>query len=106
LGNKLEILWAKPAKEDLQNIHDFLAEVSSLAAFNVITRIIDKVEILKSGLTQIGQVEELLKEREFEYRYLVEGNYKIIYRSFEQGVVILAVFDARQNPEKLKNKKA
>jgi len=105
LGKKVKIHWTKPAKEDLQNIYDFLADVSPLAAYNIVNRVVNKVDILKSGLTSIGQVEELLKEREYKYRYLVEGNYKIIYRSFDSGVVILTIFDARQNPNKLKDKK-
>ncbi len=37
-----------------------------------------------------------------DHRYLVEGNYKIIYRVETKTVFIVRVFDARQAPEKLK----
>jgi plasmid stabilization system protein ParE len=56
----------------------------------------------ESGFVRIGQVEELLQDSEFEYRYLVEDVYKIIYRLVESRVEIVKIFDVRQNPEKLK----
>lgn len=52
----------------------------------------------------IGQVEELLKERQIEYRYLVFKNYKLIYSidTKNELIKIAAVFDTRQYPLKLK----
>lgn len=51
---------------------------------------------------QAGQREELLVEREQEFRYLVEGNYKIIYWLESEKAIISAIFDCRQNPQKMK----
>ena len=50
----------------------------------------------------IGQIEENLIELKQEHRYLVEGNYKIIYRVINKDVYITDVFDCRQNPQKIK----
>ena len=38
------------------------------------------------------------------YRYLVSGNYKIVYRVIqkEKTVLIAAVFDTRQDPDDLR----
>lgn len=57
--------------------------------------------------TKSGQVEELLKEREIKYRYLVYKNYKIIYSVDKaQGFIKIAdVFDTRQNPIKVQRTK-
>lgn len=49
----------------------------------------------------IGRVEELLLNRERQYRFLVEGNYKVIYVIEENHIAIHRIFDARQNPRKL-----
>ncbi len=98
------ILWTKPAKNDLQDIYDYLAEFDEEAAFRVVTRILDKAEILKAGFTEIGQREPLLTHKTDVYRYLVEGNYKIIYRVKGNRVIIDTVFDVRQNPDKLPGK--
>jgi len=45
----------------------------------------------------------LLKRETDIYRYLVEGNYKIIYRIKDESIVVDSVFDCRQNPVKMKN---
>lgn len=52
----------------------------------------------------VGKEEELLKQKDFEYRYLVFKNYKLIYSvDAENGFIKIAdVFDTRQNPPKLK----
>ncbi|CAN5830355.1 hypothetical protein BH24BAC1_BH24BAC1_37840 [soil metagenome] len=50
-----------------------------------------------------GAKEELLADRKKEYRYLLEGNYKIIYWIDENAILIAAVFDCRQNPDKINN---
>lgn len=41
-------------------------------------RIFERVTILESGFVRIGQIEELLSDSPFEYRYLIEDYYKII----------------------------
>lgn len=52
----------------------------------------------------MGQIEEVLKDDEREFRYLVYTNYKIVYyiNLNTNKVIIANVFDTRQNPEKLK----
>lgn len=49
-----------------------------------------------------GQEEELLSEREIQYRYLIFKNYKLMYSVDEQNgfIKIAGVFDTRQNPPK------
>ena len=51
----------------------------------------------------LGQKEELLSSRKENFRYLVEGNYKIIYWIDDEVIRIVSIFDTRQNPEKLTN---
>ena len=40
-----------------------------------------------------------------DYRYIVIGNYKIIYRIYLNEVIINDVFDTRQDPEKMRDDK-
>ena len=58
-------------------------------------------------LLLIGQEEELLKQREILYPYLIFKNYKVIYSlDMENGFLKIAdVFDTRQNPAKIKRSK-
>jgi toxin ParE1/3/4 len=54
----------------------------------------------------IGAIEENLIELKQQHRYLVEGNYKIIYRLINNDIYITDIFDCRQNPEKMKKHKS
>jgi hypothetical protein len=49
----------------------------------------------------IGNKEPLLENREKEYRYLLEGNYKIIYSVDGNIVRVNSIFDFRQSPIKI-----
>lgn len=99
-----KIVWTFPAKRDLQDIYDYLAVFSEEAAFRVITGILDKAEVLRDGFPGIGQKEPLLSHKPDIYRYLVQGNYKIIYRVMGNRSIIDTVFDVRQNPVKMAEK--
>ena len=51
-----------------------------------------------------GQKEEIISVRIRSYRYLIEGNYKIVYKIYpaKDQIQITAIFDIRLNPDKLK----
>jgi hypothetical protein len=49
----------------------------------------------------MGKREELLLDHPKGFRYLVEGNYKILYWISENEINIASIFDCRQNPVKI-----
>jgi plasmid stabilization system protein ParE len=51
---------------------------------------------------QAGQVEVWLAGREHEYRRLVAGNFKIIYRVEGDMIHVTDIFDARQDPKRMR----
>ena len=51
---------------------------------------------------QSGSLQDADLKNKREYRYLVEGNYKIIYSLDEMVLYVAAVIDTRKNPKKLK----
>ena len=48
-----------------------------------------------------GQVEPWLAHKNLGHRRVVVGNYKVVYRVFEEEVRIVDVFDSRQDPDKM-----
>jgi plasmid stabilization system protein ParE len=62
--------------------------------------ILKKALLLKDN-PKLGVVEERLAHLALGHRFLVEGNYKIIYRTEDQYILITDVFDTRQDPEKI-----
>jgi plasmid stabilization system protein ParE len=97
----LKVFWTDSAINRLEDIFDyFKITAGDEIAHKIIDSIIDATIRLEMQ-PRIGQTEELLKNRRLEYRYLVEGNYKIIYWIEEPFVKIATVFDCRQNPVKM-----
>lgn len=102
MEQQISITWTNPSLEDLQAIFDFYTTHSTTLADRIVSRIVDRVELLKKGFLEIGQVEPLLVDYPGKSRYLIEGYYKIIYRIIDPGhVLILTVFDVRQDPNRL-----
>lgn len=96
-----KIFWTNPAKFQLKEIFIYHKKIVSVKIASSIKRKIIKSTKSLSNYTQIGQEEELLKHKNEIHRYLVEGNYKIIYKTVSDSIYIMDVFDTRQNPEKL-----
>ena len=92
------VIWTSEAVFDLEVIFDFLADKSPSAAERITKRILERTRQLEE-FPESGAIQETIA-LEREYRYLVEGNYKIIYRNeyLERTIFVEVVFDARQNP--------
>jgi plasmid stabilization system protein ParE len=98
----LKVYWTDSSIIRLEDIFDYYKTNASIdVARKIVDSIIDSTISLETQ-PRIGQPEELLKDRKLEYRYLVVGNYKIIYWIDEPFVKIATVFDCRQNPVKMK----
>ena len=97
-----KVIWSDFSETQLDEIYEYYEKkASSRVATKIVTGIIKESEkLIKASL--IGQEEELLKEKEVQYRYLVFKNYKLIYSVDEQNgfIKIADVFDTRQNPIK------
>ncbi len=99
----MEIVWTREALEETKSIYKYYKLKASLrVAKNIKNKIFSTVKGLSKQVRK-GQIEELLSHKKGEYRYLVAGNYKVIYKITEKAIYILKVFDCRQNPEKLKS---
>ena len=100
---KAQVIWSTEALVDLEIIFDFLAENSTQSAKRITENILARIKQIEN-FPESGASQETLKKTDRDYRYLVEGNYKIIYsyHNDRQVAYIETVFDTRYNPEKLK----
>ncbi len=105
---KLNILWTAFASNCLLEIHEYLLEEtkSETIANNYCNKLIESVEYL-STQPEAGQIEYLLHKLGQNSRYIIEGNYKIIYEYNEKQIIITDLFHTKQNPSKIftRNKK-
>jgi len=98
-----EIFWTDTAKLSVKIIFNYYRKnVNILFAEKIKIKIFEKLKILISH-PQIGAKEDLLSDFKNQYRYLVSGNYKIVYFIADKRIIISLVFDTRQNPQKLKD---
>ena len=99
----MTVLWTQYAESQLDNIYDYIKSYSQLSATNVYNDILDESAML-AHFPRMGAIEPLLSDFPEKYRYLqVRKNYKIVYCiDNETTIYVVAVFDCRQSPEKLK----
>lgn len=97
----MKIIWSDFSSDILAEIFAYHKEnASSAIAKRIKTNIFKATkQLIKHPVS--GQVEESLKHLGEEHRYLVEGNYKIVYRRIDEGILITDIFDTRQDPIKI-----
>ena len=100
----MKIIWTDFAANSLLEIYQFYKESASInVAFRIRSRIFNATRrLVKHPFS--GQLEPNLIKLGEEHRYLVEGNYKIIYKRVKEGVLITDVFDTRQDPRKMQRR--
>ena len=101
----MNIVWTKSAIMDLRDIFDYYKySASPKIAHKIKNACFDRVEILYKNPTA-GPIDDLLAKLSEGHRYLVEGNYKIIYKMVDTTIFVTGVFDTRQEPTKIFLKK-
>jgi plasmid stabilization system protein ParE len=100
----MRIEWSTFAKTQLREIFDFYnSTADERVAQKIVTKIIAATRILSHN--PLGaQRELLLDDRPQDFRRLVVGNHKIIYHIADNIIKITDIWDARRNPETLRNR--
>jgi plasmid stabilization system protein ParE len=96
------IEWSERAKSQLREISRYYKlNADDKVAQKIVVQIIASTRILH--LNPLGaQCELLLEDRSEGFRRLISGNYKIVYFVDSDAVWIVAVFDSRRDPVKLR----
>jgi plasmid stabilization system protein ParE len=93
----LEVVWSKTATTQLKQVYDYLKyyRKTPQGAENV------RRDIL-NATSNILAVEQYQKDDiNPNYRRIVVRNYKLIFKESGSKIIILRVFDTRQQPNKL-----
>lgn len=96
--SRYEVLLTQGAEQDLESIHDYIAEFDSVANAN---RVLDKLMKLVEGLAQFPERGSYPKELAAlgikEYRQTAFKPYRVIYRVLAKQVVIYVIADGRRD---------
>ena len=88
------VKWSVPARNDLKQIHDYIANDSKYYAQNVIQEIVAKTETL-TEFPEIGRTVPEISDRKI--RELIVYSYRLIYEISVAGIEILAIIHGRRN---------
>lgn len=98
----MRVIWTKYAYGSLLDIYKYYKQ-------NVNIHVADKIrDQLLYSTKQLeryqlsGPIENNLIELNQDHRYIIRGNYKIIYKILNSNIYITDVFDTRQDPKELK----
>jgi addiction module RelE/StbE family toxin len=96
-----EIRWTGPAREDLTEIIEYIAEDNA----NTALRILEKIETAVSKLDlfpKSGRVVPELEKYDYSlYREIIISPWRVKYRIEDKTVYIMTVIDGRRNVEDL-----
>jgi plasmid stabilization system protein ParE len=84
----MKIIWSPLAIERASEIAEYIAQDKPSAAGKWINTVFSKVETLKSA-PEIGRMMPEIRSNEF--RELIYGNYRIIYRLEKKQISILTI---------------
>jgi toxin ParE1/3/4 len=97
----MKVIWTDFASNSLFEIYQYYKEVANDHVAQKIKLGIFRAtrQLIKHPLS--GQIETNLQRLNEDHRYIIEGNYKIIYKRVKEGILITDVFDTRQDPIKI-----
>lgn len=101
---ELEVYWTQSAENELYSIFKYYLKRAGRKTAMSLAIGIYKEPLKLINQPEIGQVEEYLKDRKIEFRYILyKKNYKIIYwiNQVENRIEVMDVFDVRQYPLKI-----
>lgn len=97
-----KIRFTDYAKDELRLIFEYYRlKVNYKTAVKIKQNIISSIKRLEKN-SFMFQIEENLVAIKKDYRRIVEGNYKIIYRVENEVIYITDIFDKRRNPDIMK----
>lgn len=94
-----QVFWTQTAQHDFRKIIEYIAVDSEIQARKLYLAIIQKADQLRQLPLQGRIVPELGYHSIFMYRELISPPWRIIYKTEENKVWVLAVIDGRRNVE-------
>jgi toxin ParE1/3/4 len=96
---RIGVEWAQPASKDLENIIDHISQDNVDAAITIFKKLKSKCNTLDQFPDRGRIVPELKAYGILSYRELIISPWRVIYRTSDQKVYVLAVIDSRRSIE-------
>ena len=99
MDKEYDIKWASPARNDINEIIDYIGKTNEIYAVKVLDKIEENVEKLKIFPTFYRIVPELEKYGYYIYREIIVDYWRVIYKIENNLIYIMLVIDSRRNLE-------
>jgi toxin ParE1/3/4 len=97
-----QVLLTGGAEQDLESIHDYIAEHDSFSSADPVLDEVMKIAESLAKLTERGSYpKELLDVGIKEYRQIAFKPYRLIYRVVNKDVVVYVIVDERRDLQSL-----
>jgi plasmid stabilization system protein ParE len=97
----MKIIWSGFASKMLYEIYEYYEKAAGKAiASRIKSNIFHATQQLREQ-KYLGHTDLVLEKLKEGHRFLVTGNYKIVYKIVKEGILITDVFDVRQDPNKI-----
>lgn len=101
-GGTFEVLLTEGAEQDLEAIHNYIAEFDSVAnAGDVLDRLMEVAEKLSKFPERGSYPKELIALGIKEYRQLFFKPYRLIYRIEGKQIIVYLIADGRRDMQSL-----
>jgi len=89
----MRVVWTEQALQGLTDIEDYIARDDPATAVVFVEKLIRRTDILRQQPLAGRAVPEVPGR---ELRELIEGHYRIVYRTTDDSVEILTVFESHK----------
>jgi len=97
-----EVIWTRTAVLDLDEILAYIAAERGVdQALLMYETLRERITSLSTMPRRARQVPEFLDIGLHEYREMIEGPYRLIFRIIDQKIVLLGILDSRRDLEEL-----
>jgi len=94
----MKVIWSSQAMDSLTSVYDYIYERSPQNALTVLDKLLELGESLAHDFV-LYSIDPIINKDNF--RHITLWSFKLIYEIQDDKVIILEVFDGRQNPDKL-----
>ena len=101
MSEKYHVKWSAPAREDINEIIDYISQTNISYAAKILDKIEDYVKQLDLFPERYRIVPELERHGYLLYREIIVDYWRIIYKIENNFVYIMLVIDSRRNLEDL-----
>jgi plasmid stabilization system protein ParE len=105
MAKKYHIKWAAPAREDINEIIDYISQTNINYAVKILNKIEEHIKQLDLFPERYRIVPELERYGYLLYREIIVDYWRIIYKIENNFVYIMLVIDSRRSLEDLILKK-